>query len=265
MTKLTLNQVDAFSDRVFAGNPAAVCPLERWLPDSVLQGIADENNLAETAFFVPLGGGSFHLRWFTPAAEVDLCGHATLASAHVLYNQMGFPAPLVRFQTRSGELVVSRQEDGSLRMTLPAIMPVACSAPMTLLGGFSIAPQQVLSAMDYIAVFASEAEIRELQVDFNQLMQLSLRGVIATAPGLTTDIVCRFFAPKLRVNEDPVTGSAFAQIAPYWSRLLGQSRLSAQQLSQRGGSLVCEVRPGEVDLIANATHYMTAQITVPEN
>jgi PhzF family phenazine biosynthesis protein len=266
MPKLALYQVDAFTDRVFGGNPAAVIPLQDWLPDAVLQAISEENHLSETSFFVPRGD-HFHLRWFTPAAEVDLCGHATLAAAFVLYDQLGYPRPQVRFQTRSGELVVSRDEL-NLRLTLPAVMPKPCVPPPALLAGLApgmqVAPVQVLSAFDYIAVYPSEREIRSLRPDMAQLERLDLRGVVVTAPGLTTDVVCRFFAPRLRVPEDPVTGSAFAEIAPYWSAQLGQSSLTAQQLSSRGGSLRCELRPGQVDLIASCAHYMTAEITVPE-
>jgi predicted PhzF superfamily epimerase YddE/YHI9 len=149
-------------------------------------------------------------------------------------------------------------------MTLPASLPTPCAAPLALLAGLGMPPRQVLSAFDYVAVYETEEEIRALRPDFAQLSQLDLRGVVATAPGFTADIVCRFFAPKLRVNEDPVTGSAFCEIAPYWSQLLGQRRLTARQLSQRGGSLVCEVNDAQVDLIATAAHYMTAEITVPE-
>jgi len=258
---LTLYQVDAFAEQVFTGNPAAIVPLAAWLPDAVMQSIAEENNLAETAFFVPQHDG-FHLRWFTPAAEVDLCGHATLASAFVLYDLLGYTAPQIRFHTRSGVLVVEKQ-GSDLQMTFPATMPQPCTAPAELAAALGATPARVLSAFDYVAVFDTEEEIRQLQPDFNAMQKLGLRGVIATAPGREADFVSRFFAPNLRINEDPVTGSAHCELAPYWAAQLGQTRLTAQQLSPRGGSLICEVRGDRVLLIGKAILYMTAEITIP--
>ncbi|MDR3735862.1 MAG: PhzF family phenazine biosynthesis protein [Acidobacteriaceae bacterium] len=259
--KLKMHQVDAFANRVFAGNPAAIVPLESWLPDATLQAIAEENNLAETAFFVPQGDG-FHLRWFTPATEVDLCGHATLASAYVLYDLLGYTAPQIRFHTRSGILIVER--DGSeLRMTFPATLPLPCATPPELITALGRVPKFMLSAYDYVAVFETEEEIRSLTLNFNAMMRLDLRGLIATAPGRDCDFVSRFFAPKLRINEDPVTGSAHCELAPYWAGRLGRNRLTAQQLSARGGSLICELEGAHVVIIGSSVLYMTAEISIP--
>ncbi len=260
--KLTMYQVDAFAEQVFAGTPAAVCPLEAWLPDSRLQAIAEENNLSETAFFVPAAGG-YALRWFTPVHEVNLCGHATLASAFVLYEHLGFARPEIRFHTRSGVLVVSREGD-TFRMTFPASMPQACEAPAALVQGLGRAPVATLSAFDYIAVYPSQEDVLAIEPDLAQLRLLDLRGVIVTAPGRSADFVSRFFAPKSGIAEDPVTGSAHCELAPYWGERLKLSVLRAQQLSQRGGALVCELQGGQVILIGKAVHYMTATITVPD-
>jgi PhzF family phenazine biosynthesis protein len=268
--KLRVYQVDAFAERVFEGNPAAVCPLESWLPDALLQAIAQENNLSETAFFVPEGAG-YRLRWFTPAAEVDLCGHATLASASVLYEQLGYSAPEIRFATRSGLLVVARAGEGNragLRMTFPATMPVACDAPAELEAGLGRQPLEVLAGFDYVAVYGSEEEVRELQPDFGVLAKVPLRGVIATAPGSESarpvDFVSRFFCPRLGMNEDPVTGSAHCELAPYWGTRLGKTLLQARQVSQRGGSVRCELQGGQVLLTGHARLYMAGDIWVPE-
>lgn len=262
MIKLKMFQVDAFAERAFEGNPAAVCPLEAWLDDSLMQAIAEENNLAETAFFVP-AGEAFELRWFTPVAEVDLCGHATLASAHVLYEHLDYSGRSVRFLTRSGELTVARSEHG-LSMDFPAALPQAAEAPAALLTGLGRSPQHVLAAFDYLAVYESEEEVRALEPDFGQLQRTPLRGVIATAPGKEVDFVSRCFFPKLGINEDPVTGSAHCELAPYWSARLGRSELTARQLSKRGGSVHCAVAGERVLLSGSAVNYMTAEITVEE-
>ena len=260
--QLTMYQVDAFADRLFEGNPAAVCALERWLPDPLLQAIAEENNLAETAFFVP-EGDAFRLRWFTPVKEVELCGHATLASAAVLYDRLGYGGPEVRFATRSGELRV-RQSGGGLCMTFPALAPAACGTPAALVSGLGLAPEETLAALDYIAVYASEEEIRAIVPDGTELSRLDRRGVVATAPGEHADFVSRFFAPKSGIPEDPVTGSAHCELAPFWGKRLGRTRLEARQLSARGGKLTCELAGAHVLLTGNAVHYMTATITVPD-
>jgi PhzF family phenazine biosynthesis protein len=259
--KLKMFQVDAFAERVFEGNPAAVCPLEVWLDDPLLQAIAEENNLSETAFFVATGE-AFELRWFTPVEEVDLCGHAMLASAHVLYEHLGYVKPEVRFLTRSGQLTVTRSAHG-LSMDFPAApLQVVTEVPASLLTGLGKPPTEVLSAFDYIAVYEAEDEVRALTPDFTQLREAGLRGVIATAPGREVDFVSRCFFPKLRVNEDPVTGSAHCELAPYWSTRLARNELKARQLSKRGGTVVCEVKGERVLLSGNAVDFMTAEISV---
>jgi len=237
-----------------------VVPLEAWPADALLQAIAEENNLAETAFFVPEGDG-FALRWFTPAAEVDLCGHATLAAAHVLFTHLGFAGPVARFQTRSGELRVVRAVAG-LSMDFPASAPRPVPAPAALASALGHAPREVLAAFDYVAVFQSEDDVQALDPDFAQLKQLDLRGVVATAPGREVDFVSRCFFPKLRIDEDPVTGSAHCETAPYWAARLGRSELVARQLSRRGGTVRCQVDGDRVTLAGGAADFMIAEIHV---
>lgn len=249
-------QVDAFASRVFEGNPAAVVPLASWLDDTVLQAIAEENNLAETAFFVPSTQG-FHLRWFTPVAEVDLCGHATLATAHVLFEHLGHAGPTLTFETRSGNLIVQRQGE-LLVMDFPARPPSPCTPPAALLKGVGQQPVDVLAADDYVVVFDSEAIIRAMRPDQAQLSRLDLRGVVVTAPGQEVDFVSRFFAPKYGIPEDPVTGSAHCALAPYWATRLGTTTLQARQLSKRGGEVLCEVQGNRVMLSGRAVTFMEA-------
>jgi PhzF family phenazine biosynthesis protein len=259
--ELTMYQVDAFTERVFGGNPAAVCPLKTWLSHDVMLSIAAENNLAETAFFVEENQG-FHLRWFTPVAEVDLCGHATLASADVIFRQLKYEGATIRFETRSGPLNVQRS--GELySMDFPATAPIECSPPEALLEGLGLKPQRVLKAFDYIAQFDSEEAVRSIKPDFAKLAQLELRGVCVTAPGKNCDFVSRFFAPKLGINEDPVTGSAHCELTPLWSQLLGKTKLNGIQVSRRIGHVLCELKVDRVVLSGRAAHYMTAQISIP--
>ncbi len=250
-------QIDAFASRPFQGNPAAVCPLESWLPDALLQAIAEENNLSETAFFVPSTKG-YALRWFTPVAEVDLCGHATLASAHVLYEILGHDQPSITFETRSGDLIVERRGT-QLVMDFPACLPRPCSLPDPLAEGLGRRPVEVLAGDDYLAVFETEAEVRAIVPDQALLARLDLRGVCVTAPGLEADFVSRFFAPKLGIPEDPVTGSAHCMLTPYWAGKLGRNILNARQVSRRGGEIgceiVCEPRGDRVQLAGSAGLY----------
>ena len=251
--KIPLYQIDAFTSRVFGGNPAAVCPLETWPDDVTMQAIALENNLSETAFFVD-AADHYDLRWFTPAAEVDLCGHATLATAHLLFNELEVGGDAVHFETRSGRLTVSRDGD-LLVMNFPAAPPQPCAAPDDLAPALGAAPSELLVADDYMAVFASEAEVRVLAPDFARLARLDRRGVIVTAAGAEADFVSRFFAPKLGVPEDPVTGSAHCELTPYWAKRVGKSVLSAHQVSARGGELICEDR-GERVLISGPRGHL---------
>lgn len=254
-------QIDAFATRPFAGNPAAVCPLERWLPDEVMQAIAGENNLSETAFFAPTERG-YALRWFTPLKEVDLCGHATLASAHVLFEHLDYARPSIIFETRSGDLVVERRGE-KLVMDFPACPPQPRPIPELLAEGLGRQPVEVLAGDDYLAVFETEAEIRALAPDFAQLAKLDLRGVCVSAPGESVDFVSRFFAPKYGIPEDPVTGSTHCMLTPYWAGRLGKTRLAARQVSRRGGDIGCELRGGRVLLAGSAVTFMTAEIFLP--
>lgn len=258
--KLNIYQVDAFAEKVFEGNPAAVCPLEEWVSDDVLQKIAEENNLSETAFFTPENQG-FKLRWFTPGGEVDLCGHATLAAAYVLYKYLGYSGPEILFSTRSGNLVVRKAAKG-LRMDFPASMPEVVQTPDNLVAGLGQVPKEVLAAFDYIAVLDSQDQIENLNPDFSKWLDLDLRGVVATAPGNEVDFVSRCFYPKLRVNEDPVTGSAHCELAPFWGVRLGLKNLKAKQLSKRTGLVECELVEDRVILSGNAVSYMQGQITI---
>jgi PhzF family phenazine biosynthesis protein len=260
--RIKLYQIDAFATRVFEGNPAAVCPLEKWLDDSMLQAIAGENNLSETAYFVPQGQ-AYELRWFSPEAEVDLCGHATLAAAFVIFTMLGHPGPAVTFKTKSGTLSVSREDD-LLVMDFPALPPMACTpqAALYLTEGLGRQPLEVLSSLDYIAVYGEEEDVREVSPDFLKLRELGLRGVAVTARGKDVDFVSRFFAPKYGIDEDPVTGSAHSELAPYWSAVLGKTSLTARQLSRRGGEIVCEVRDDRVMLSGRAIKYLEGEITI---
>lgn len=256
--KIRQFQVDAFATRVFEGNPAAVCPLDRWLDDGVLQAIAAENNLSETAFFVPTEKG-FHLRWFTPVSEVDLCGHATLAAAHVLFDHLGYAGGAIRFETRSGDLTV-RKREARLEMNFPACPPAPCEAPASLVQALGRHPVEVLAADDYLAVFEDEAAVRALRPDMGLLSRLGRRGVIVTAPGGDADFVSRFFAPRIGIPEDPVTGSAHCELAPYWAKRLGKNVLAARQVSPRGGRVDCEIAGDRVLLAGSAVTFMEAEI-----
>jgi PhzF family phenazine biosynthesis protein len=261
MKQLPLYQVDAFAADSFTGNPAAVVPLERWLDDALMQAIALENNLSETAFFVPEDDG-FRIRWFTPAAEVDLCGHATLASAWVLFNERDYAGDTIRFLSRSGELKVSREDDW-LTLDFPAQPPVPVARSPELVGGLGRAPAELLAAEDYLAVFEDADQVAALRPDFTLLARLDRRGVIATAPSDEVDFVTRFFAPGLAVPEDPVTGSAFTQLGPYWAERLGRKRLRAWQISARGGEVICEPRGDRVLISGRAVAYLAGTIRVP--
>ena len=218
--KLPIYQADAFTSELFGGNPAAVIPLEEWLPDGVMQNIAAENNLSETAFFVE-EGDSFRLRWFTPAVEVDLCGHATLATSHVLFEELGYEQPTINFNT-----------------------------------------SEVYKSDDYMVVLNSEQEVANLDPDFRMLNEVDARGIIVTAPGDEVDFVSRFFAPQAGIDEDPVTGSAHTKTTPYWSRKLKKDKLSARQISKRGGELICEMKGDRVEISGEAVTYMKGEITL---
>lgn len=260
--KLPYYEVSAFTTNPFGGNPAGVCPLEAWLPDVVLQGIAANNNLAETAFTVPRGN-DFELRWFTPTVEMDLCGHATLAAAAVLFNELGASGDEVKFHSRSGWLTVSRQGD-LLTLDFPARAPASCPVPEALIRGLGVTPKEVFKARDYFAVFSNEAEVLALKPDFAWLKLRDCLGVIVTAAGADCDFVSRFFAPGAGVDEDPVTGSAHCTLIPFWAQRLGKARLFARQVSARGGELFCELAGDRVWIGGKAVLYLRGEIHIED-
>ena len=258
--KLDIYQIDAFAEKQFEGNPAAVVPLDEWLPDTVMQAVAEENNLAETAFFVPSESG-YHIRWFTPNKEVKLCGHATLASAYVLFNILGCNEKVLSFESLSGVLLVSKAAN-LLTLDFPVQPPEACSTPAPLTAGLGEAPLECLKHDDYVAVFESEEDVLSITPNHEALRQLDLRGVIATAPSSEFDFVARFFAPKFGIPEDPVTGSAYTQLIPYWSSKLDKLQLQAKQVSSRGGKLLCELKGDRVLISGSAVTYMAGSIEI---
>ncbi len=263
--KHPLFQVDAFTDRRFGGNPAAVVVLDEWLPDAVLAAIAAENNLSETAFVVP-AGDVMPLRWFTPTAEIDLCGHATLAAAHVLFGDYLPMLKRLRFSTRSGELAVARVALPSGKAGLQLDFPAQPGRPVALeesmVAALGARPQAAFKARDLMLVFASEAEVRALRPDLARIAALDAMAVIATAPGDTVDFVSRFFAPRVGIDEDPVTGSAHCTLVPYWAERLGRPVLTAKQVSPRGGELFCELHGARVLIAGNAVEYLRGEISL---
>jgi PhzF family phenazine biosynthesis protein len=259
--KIPLYHLDAFTSRLFAGNPAAVVPLEAWPSDAVLQSIAAENNLPETAYIVG-SAGDYQIRWMTPRQEIDLCGHATLASAWVIANRLERGRDEVRFQSKGGTLVV-RREGELYTLDFPSRPPEPCPATPELVKGLGKAPREVLGSRDYLAVFESEDEVRGLVPDMESLAAATDRfAVIVTAPGRDVDFVSRFFAPRAGIPEDPVTGSAHCTLTPYWARRLGRSRLKALQVSPRGGELLCEDRGPRVHIGGRAVLYLEGTIEV---
>ena len=258
---IPLYQIDSFAAELFRGNPAAVCPLGEWLDDETLRAIAAENNLSETAFFVP-EDGDYRLRWFTPHTEVDLCGHATLAAAWVLFEREGASGDSVRFHTRSGPLTVRRDGD-RLVMDFPSRPAEPKEAPKALVEGLGAEPEEVrASARDYLVRYAEEDGVRKLRPDFGRLRTLDRLGVIVTAPGTGCDFVSRFFAPSVGVPEDPVTGSAHCTLAPFWAERLGagEAWMEARQISARGGRLACRARGDRVDIAGRAVLYLEGAI-----
>lgn len=253
--KHTIYQVDTFTDTVFGGNSACVVPLENWLPDEILLKIAKENAIAETAFFVHKGD-KIHLRWFTPEIEMDLCGHATLASAHCLSTIMKYDKEKIFFETLSGELIVE-VGNGLYKMDLPSRMPVADILPPTISKSLNIQPQEILKSRDYVLVYQNETEIRNIKIDRQLFDQINLNpgGVIVTAIGDNCDFVSRFFTPQASILEDPVTGSAHCSLVPFWSKRLNKKELYAQQVSDRIGKLYCEDRGDRVIISGQAKTY----------
>jgi PhzF family phenazine biosynthesis protein len=262
--KLKLYQADAFTSRLFGGNPAALVPLKKWLPDSVLQNIAIENNLAETAYIIPTDGDAdFHLRWFTPGYEVRLCGHATLATAHILWTHLGFEKDVIAFQSLSGILRVTRDEIGyTLDFPVDILMGGDEAADM-IANILHIKPLEIFRGKDdYMAVLPSQSDIANLKPDFALLRKLDSRGLIATAKGENVDFVSRCFFPEAGIEEDPVTGSAHTTMTPYWSEKLGKKMMTAQQISPRKGDLVCTLKGDRVFISGNAVTYMIGTIFI---
>jgi len=261
---IPIYQADAFTDTLFGGNPAAVCPLNSWLPDESMQKIAAENNLAETAFFVKTEKG-YLLRWFTPEFEIDLCGHATLATAHILFTELGYTKDVISFETvKAGVLTVSKNGD-KYTLDFPSRPPEPVALPMeliTALGGKI--PVEVLKSRDYFVVYESEQDIRDIKPDFNLLAKIDTVGVVVTAEGDAADVdfVSRFFAPGAGIPEDPVTGSAHCNLIPYWADMLEKEELHALQLSSRKGELWCELKGDRVLMSGKAVTYLKGEIFI---
>ena len=266
--RLPIYQVDAFADKLFGGNPAAICPLQEWLPDATMQAIAAENNLAETAFFVPeggaAGGADYALRWFTPTVEVDLCGHATLASAYIVLSRIEPGRARVAFRTlKAGTLTVERRGD-LLMMDFPARPAEPVTPPPGLVAALGGQPREVLKARDHMLVYDSAAEVAALAPDLGALGRIAdCWAAMATAPGADgVDFVSRFFAPRQGIDEDPATGSAHCTLVPYWAKRLGKSEFKARQLSRRVGALACALAGDRVAIGGRAVPYLEGTIEV---
>ena len=263
---LHLYQVDAFTNRLFAGNPAAVVPLSEWLPEDVMCAIAAENNLSETAFFIPAvdSGSDFHLRWFTPTVEVDLCGHATLASAFVLFTELAWQSDMLRFTTASGLLSARCRDDGMITLDFPACPGREMDVPEGLEFAIGQPVVDFRRAVMNMAVLQDESAVRAVKPDLDYIRHLEGDGLIITAPGDSCDCVSRYFAPNSGIDEDPVTGSAHCAIAPYWAEKLGKTSLTARQVSKRGGDVYCEVVDDRVLISGHACLYSKGQLASVE-
>ena len=257
---IPLFQVDAFTEEKYKGNPAAVCILNKWVKDEQLQKIARENNLSETAFIVKKND-KFELRWFTPTSEIDLCGHATLAAAYVVFNHIESKLNRVKFYTKSGELVVKKR-NSLLTMDFPARPAKYCNYPERLNEAINIKPEEVLKARDYLLIYDNEKQIKKINPDFNKLKKLDTVGIIVSSRGEKYDFVSRFFAPSIGVNEDPVTGSSHTTLIPYWAKRLKKSDMIAYQYSKRGGTLYCENHKNRVSIAGNAVIYLKGNIFI---
>ena len=260
--KYNIYQIDAFTDKVFSGNPAAVCPLDKWLSDDLLQKIANENNLAETAFYIKKDN-EYHIRWFTPKTEVDLCGHATLAAAYVLFNFDNHKEKIINFYSAlSGKLTVSKHND-TLTLNFPVDIYESIELSHDLKHVFDIIPTYALKGKtDYVLVFETENQIKKINPDLIRIAKLGGRGVIITAKGNNVDFVSRFFAPQSGIDEDPVTGSAHTILTPYWSKRLNKTELTAIQLSERKGNLHCNLLGDRVEISGKAKLYMIGEIYI---
>lgn len=261
--KLKLYQIDAFAERAFEGNPAAVCIMDKWLDSALMQKIAQENNLAETAFVVQ-NNAQFEIRWFTPEIEVALCGHATLASAYAIFNYYGYPENTIRFYSpKSGHLLIEKGENGFIAMDFPTDENAMIRGNDAIEKALGWSPIKTIKGKtDYLLIYNSQAEIEALEPNFHLLDQCNCRGVIVSAPGDDVDFVSRFFAPKCGIPEDPVTGSAHTTMAPYWSKALGKTKMTAQQLSKRGGKLWIEYLGERVKISGKAVPYLIGEINI---
>lgn len=258
--RIPIYQIDAFTNEKFKGNPAAVCPLEEWIEDDLMQKIAEENNLSETAFFVKRGN-IYELRWFTPEEEIDLCGHATLATAYVIFKYLQKDINKISFETKSGILEVFRNAD-LLTMIFPSRKGEKCEIPKELITGLGKEPKELYKSRDYMAVFEKEEDIKNLKLNMEELERLDAFGIIVTAKGKTVDFVSRYFAPKAGVSEDPVTGSAHCTLVPYWKEILNKSQFTAVQLSPRGGKLYCTDLGEQIEISGQAVSYLEGYIDI---
>ncbi len=257
MTSYPIYHIDAFTSNLFGGNPAAVCPLKEWLPDETMQQLAFENNLSETAFFVK-EGHNYDIRWFTPEFEIDLCGHATLASAYVIFNHLNHTSDFIQFNCKIGKLEVSKKDE-LIELNFPSRMPQPVEAPEALLKGVNIKPAKILKSRDYFLVYEDESQVRQIVPDYNYLNKVDSIGIIVTAPGREVDFVSRFFVPNSVIGEDPVTGSSHCNLIPYWAKQLNKSKLTAKQLSAREGELFCEDKGERVTMAGKVVLYLKGE------
>ena len=259
--QLKIYQLDAFTDQVFSGNPAAVVPLSEWLTDDIMQKIAEENNLAETAFYVPQGD-KFHIRWFTPTMEVDLCGHATLATSYSIFQYTDYPKSVIEFTSRSGILKVEKQGD-LLILDFPMDIIQTVETPLALIEALGATPKETLKGLtDYLLIFETEAQIKAFKPDFKKMAEVECRGIIVTAKGSNCDFVSRFFGPQSGGDEDPVTGSAHTSLVPYWAKVLEKNEFKARQISTRGGDLACTLIGNRVKIAGKVAPYLIGEITI---
>jgi PhzF family phenazine biosynthesis protein len=259
--KLKIYQLDAFTDKIFGGNPAAVVPLTEWISDDLMQKIALENNLAETAFYV-LEGDKYHIRWFTPTVEVDLCGHATLATAYQIFHYENYQNSVIEFTSRSGILKVEKQGD-LLELDFPVDKLTPSETPKALIESLGATPKETIKGFtDYMLVFESEAQIKAFEPDFRKMAEVDCRGVIVTAKGDEVDFVSRFFGPNSGGDEDPVTGSAHTSLTPYWAKIFGKTEFKARQISARGGELACTLVGDRVKIAGKVAPYLEGKINV---
>jgi PhzF family phenazine biosynthesis protein len=254
-------QVDAFTGKLFGGNPAGVCPLVEWIEDDLMQRIAAENNLSETAFFVDRGEW-FEITWFTPTTEVDLCGHATLASAHIIFNHLNYPYDVIMFDTKHHGPLYARRNNELISLDFPASKPEKIPVPDQLILALGCIPAELYATRDYMAVFETQEEILAIKPNFELFKKLNKLGVCVTAPGEEVDFVSRFFAPSVGVDEDPVTGSVHTTLIPFWADRLGKTTLHALQLSRRGGELFCELNGDRVLIAGRSVTYLEGEIHI---